>query len=190
MNKNIPKKIATLFLAVFGLLFFILPSLNVVQAKTYPSYEACIADNTGKQASDPTYNGESFCETFPPQGSSSTPPPAAGTGSSAVKCDSGFKFNAGTCIPDSPATGGLFDTQSIGQLITNVLKILLGLAGMLAVALIVVGGFQYISSAGNAEQAEKGKNTLVNAVIGLVIVMVSWLIISLVTNTLYKGTLF
>jgi hypothetical protein len=118
------------------------------------------------------------------------PASAGGSTTTSGKCEAGYTALAGTCVPNSPVKGGFFDTSSIGDLITRILKVLLGLAGMIAVGLIVVGGFQYITSAGNAEQAEKGRATLVNAIIGLVIVMVAWLLVSLVTNTLLKGTLF
>jgi hypothetical protein len=48
---------------------------------------------------------------------------------------------------------------------------------------VVIGGYQYITSAGNEEQSEKGKKTLVNAIIGIVVIVLSFTIINVVVNT-------
>jgi hypothetical protein len=63
-------------------------------------------------------------------------------------------------------------------------NLLLGFAGGVAVLFIVVGGFWYMTSAGNAEQAEKGMKTLQNAVIGLIVVVLSAVIVRIVLTTL------
>ena len=63
-------------------------------------------------------------------------------------------------------------------------KILLPIAGLVAVLFIIIGGFQYITSRGNEEQAETGKKTLTNAIIGLVIVICAYVIVVVVINAL------
>src|SRR6186997_748159 len=60
--------------------------------------------------------------------------------------------------------------------------ILLPLAGLVALTFIIIGGFHYIISHGNDEQAEAGKKTLTNAVIGLVIIILAYVIITIVVN--------
>jgi hypothetical protein len=73
--------------------------------------------------------------------------------------------------------------------ITNIIRnILLPIAGIIAVLFIVIGGYQYMFSAGNDEMAESGKKTLQNAIIGLVIIILSYLIISVIVNTIFKVT--
>jgi hypothetical protein len=74
-----------------------------------------------------------------------------------------------------------------GQAITTALNILFSLSGVAAVFFIVLGGFIYMSSAGNQEQADKGKNTLMYAIIGLAVVVLAATIVNLVFNLLYKG---
>ncbi len=59
-------------------------------------------------------------------------------------------------------------------------KILLPLAGLTAMLFIMLGGFRYITSRGDDEAAESGKKTLTNAVIGLVIVILSYVIVVVV----------
>ena len=45
-----------------------------------------------------------------------------------------------------------------------------------------IGGFWYITSAGNEETAEKGRATAINAIIGIIIIILSYVIISVVSN--------
>ena len=80
--------------------------------------------------------------------------------------------------------------NSIPGLIVFIIQILLYIAGGVAVLFVIIGGFQYILSAGNAETATKGKKTVINAIIGIVLIILSYMVISVVTNTLlgYSAT--
>lgn len=60
----------------------------------------------------------------------------------------------------------------------------LGISGAIAVLFLIVGGFWYITSAGNEEQSEKGKKTIINAVIGLIVIILSSVIIRIIASTL------
>lgn len=70
------------------------------------------------------------------------------------------------------------------DVILSVINTLLLLAGVIAVGAIVVGGFWYITAAGNDEQSEKGKSALINAVIGLVIIIMAYAIVNVIVSTL------
>lgn len=59
----------------------------------------------------------------------------------------------------------------------------LAFAGMFAVAMIVYRGFGLVLSAGNEEQITKHKGGLTNAIIGFVLVMLTFTIV----NTLLRG---
>ncbi len=74
-----------------------------------------------------------------------------------------------------------------GILLFAITKILLPLTGMIAVFFIILGGYQYITSGANEELAESGKKTLQNAIIGLVIVILAYVIVTVVINTVTKG---
>jgi len=47
-------------------------------------------------------------------------------------------------------------------------------SGIIFVVMFLVGGIQYLTSAGNEEQAGKAKKLLVDAVIGLIVVLIAW----------------
>ena len=76
---------------------------------------------------------------------------------------------------------------SINQLISTIINWLLGIAFGIAVLFLIIGGFWYITSAGNEETAEKGKNTAINAIIGIIIIIMSYVIVNVVSNLLTSG---
>ena len=93
--------------------------------------------------------------------------------------------------PDCSALNGV--KCSSGTDVTGIIIIILdwaiGLAFLVSVAFLVLGGFRYITSAGNEETAGKGKKTIINSLIGLVIVILSYVIVSIVNKTLNKTSI-
>lgn len=71
---------------------------------------------------------------------------------------------------------------TVSQLIGNVTSILFFVLGAGSVIAIIVGGIMFATSAGNAEQAKKGREAVIYAVIGIII-SVSALAITTYLNT-------
>ncbi|MCL4387229.1 MAG: pilin [Patescibacteria group bacterium] len=74
--------------------------------------------------------------------------------------------------------------QAIEALVGNVQAIVLNTAGAIAVLMIVIGGVTYITSAGNEKQAQKGKQFLTYAIIGLLLVVLAKIILSIFARVL------
>ncbi len=70
--------------------------------------------------------------------------------------------------------------QDLKSLVKTVLEWALYLAGIIAIIFIIIGGYYYITAAGNDTRAASGRKTLVNALIGLVIVVFSYMIVQVV----------
>ncbi len=79
---------------------------------------------------------------------------------------------------------GLPKVCTAGSAISWITNLALSFAGVIAVVFIIVGGYMYLTSAGNEEAAEKGRKVLTNAIIGLIIIILSAAIIRIVVNTL------
>lgn len=75
-------------------------------------------------------------------------------------------------------------TADFGILLTKVINYFLGLVGLIAVLMLVIGGLRYITSAGNEGTLEKAKHTILYAIIGIVIVVLAYAIVFTITNTL------
>ncbi|MFA6132102.1 MAG: hypothetical protein WC702_03540 [Patescibacteria group bacterium] len=65
-------------------------------------------------------------------------------------------------------------TTDIRVLAGNIIKAVLGLAGVAAFLMFIWGGAQWIISGGKKETIEKGKQTVVWATLGLVFIFVSY----------------
>jgi len=79
--------------------------------------------------------------------------------------------------------------QGVGGLIYFVVNLMLYLAGAVAVIFVIIGGYYYLTAGGNEEQAEKGKKTLINAIIGIVIIILSYVIVNVISNLVTNGAL-
>lgn len=66
------------------------------------------------------------------------------------------------------------------SLVTTIFNLVLSIAGAVTVAFIVWGGMQYILSQGDAGKIKKAKDTLLYSIVGLVIVMMSFVILNFV----------
>ena len=74
------------------------------------------------------------------------------------------------------------------QIINNIINIFLGFLGLIATAIMLYGGFLWMTSKGNADKITKAKETLINGIIGLLIIMASYAIVSFVMRTLSDVT--
>ncbi len=67
--------------------------------------------------------------------------------------------------------------------IKNILNAVYLWAGIIAVIVIVIAGFFYVFSRGEAQQVARAKNAILGAVIGLVVIMLAFAI----TNIVIQG---
>ncbi|MEI6596597.1 MAG: Ig-like domain-containing protein, partial [bacterium] len=66
----------------------------------------------------------------------------------------------------------------------RVIRVIIGFLGIIAVCLIMYAGWLWTTSEGNEEKIEQAKKILKNAVIGLIIILASFAIVSFILNTL------
>jgi hypothetical protein len=71
-------------------------------------------------------------------------------------------------------------TDGLNKLLVQVVNIFSGVVGVVAVLMIIIGGFRYITSGGDSNKVGTAKNTLIYAIIGLVIVTLSQIIVRFV----------
>jgi type IV secretory pathway VirB2 component (pilin) len=84
----------------------------------------------------------------------------------------------------SSSEAGVSNTISFLQTLVN---ILCAVAGPLAAVYLGIGGFQYITSAGNPERLDHSKRTIVHSIIGLVIVIAALVISNGATSIATKA---
>lgn len=82
------------------------------------------------------------------------------------------------CLKDPLGIGS--SASGPQQLIGRIIKGVLGLVGSLALAMFVYGGFTWMLAAGNSTNVEKGKQILIWATIGLIVIFSSYALVQFV----------
>lgn len=80
----------------------------------------------------------------------------------------------------SPVAGDVPTIGNLSCIFQNVVQSALALAGILLFILLLSGGFRYITSGGDPKAIESAQKTLTYAVLGLVLILVSYLILVLI----------
>jgi len=69
---------------------------------------------------------------------------------------------------------------SLRGALDSIIRALIYLISTIAVLFLIVGGYWYVTSAGNPDQLGKAKNTILYAIIGLVIAFLAYVIVTYV----------
>jgi hypothetical protein len=73
-------------------------------------------------------------------------------------------------------------TAGPGGTTKTVLQLVFGFLGALAVFMVMYGAFRYVTSAGNPDGAAKARSTIIYSVVGLVVALVAFSIVSFVVG--------
>lgn len=82
--------------------------------------------------------------------------------------------SAGCAEPDG--------SPSVNSTIALVVNILSFIVGVAAVIMIIIGGFKYVTSSGDSANITSAKNTILYAIVGLVVVALAQVIVTFVLN--------
>lgn len=78
----------------------------------------------------------------------------------------------------------LFGDGGIFQQITN---IMLFIIGVLSVIMLIIGGLRYVISGGNKDAVTSAKNTILYAIVGLIVALLAYAAINFVINVFTSG---
>ena len=79
-------------------------------------------------------------------------------------------------------------TQDVRVTIARIINVFMGLLGIIAVVIILYGGFIWMTAAGNEERVDKARKMIVAGVIGLAIILSAYAIASFVINSIITAT--
>ena len=80
----------------------------------------------------------------------------------------------------------LFDGS--GALIPHVINLMLFIVGILAIFMLIFGGIRYVVSGGDATRVKDAKNTILYAIIGLVVAILGYAIVQWVISVIGAGS--
>lgn len=87
-------------------------------------------------------------------------------------------------VNNAIALGG----RDIRDTIASIINVALGLLGIVAVVIILLGGFKWMISQGEEEKVKQAKNLIIQGIIGLVIILSAWAIAQFVVGSLITAT--
>jgi len=86
----------------------------------------------------------------------------------------------------SNANVGL-STSSLESMIANIVKTALTLVGAIALAMLVYGGFLYVTAAGDESQIKKAKTVIIYAIIGIIVIGLAYSLVAFVIGAFSGG---
>lgn len=83
--------------------------------------------------------------------------------------------NTGSAALSRPS-GVPYTFSDLNTSISTIFNVVILVSGIIFVVLLLVGGIQYLTASGNEESSGKARKLLMDAIIGLVIVLAAWAI--------------
>lgn len=108
-----------------------------------------------------------------------------GTGANIQGC-----LNTGACLDTETAScpEATNSNDSVNKIITTVINIFSLIVGVVSVIMIIIGGLRYITSGGDSGNVTNAKNTILYAIVGLVIVALAQIIVHFVLSRVSNAT--
>ncbi len=89
-----------------------------------------------------------------------------------------FPYLYSALLPQYPQGSGLLSAQRAESVGVFYINIALSFLGLIALAVMIYGGIRMLSAAGNGDQFKSGRGILVGAIIGFVIVILAFAIVT------------
>ena len=80
-------------------------------------------------------------------------------------------------------------TKDIREGVMTIVNVLLGFLGIIAILIVLYGGFLWMTAAGNEDKVDQAKKIITAGIIGLIIIFVSFAIATFVIESLITATI-
>ena len=78
------------------------------------------------------------------------------------------------------------NTKDLMKTLNTIINVVIGVIGFVAVVVIILGGVQYTTSAGDPGKVKKAKDTILYGIIGLVVALLAFAIVNFVLSSILK----
>jgi hypothetical protein len=86
------------------------------------------------------------------------------------------------------ATSGKTNGNTLASTIGTVIDVMLFIVGILCVIMIIYGGISYVMSASDSNKIKKARDTIVYAVVGLIVAILGFALVNWVVGSLSGGS--
>lgn len=101
-----------------------------------------------------------------------------------VTCPAGSKRGTAPTYADCNLPADL-PTKDVPTTAQTIINVLVSVVGIVAVAVIVIGGILYVTSTGDAAKAKRAQNTILYGVVGLVVAILAYAIVNFVLKSIF-----
>ena len=110
--------------------------------------------------------------------------PVAATGK--VRCPNGDSADDLTKCNGIASSNNNLNNNNLMTTLNQIINVIIGVIGFIAVVVIILGGVQYTTSAGDSGRVKTAKNTIMYGIIGLIIALLAFSIVNFVLTNLFK----
>lgn len=89
-----------------------------------------------------------------------------------------------TAVGDATQLG----KKDLKETVGSIIKVALGFLGVVAIVVVLIGGFQYMVAGGNEDKVKKARGWIISGIIGLAIILSAYAITSFVVTNLLTAT--
>lgn len=79
-------------------------------------------------------------------------------------------------------------SKDVRETVASIINVALGLLGIVAVVIVLIGGFEWMTAGGNEEKTGEAKKRIIAGVIGLAIILSAYAIAKFAINSLVTAT--
>lgn len=108
--------------------------------------------------------------------------PVAATGK--IRCPDGSTVSGD--LSNCGAIKSDLNNNNLMGTLNQIINVIIGVIGFIAVIVIILGGVEYTTSAGDSGKVKKAKDTIMYGIIGLVIALLAYSIVNFVLSSLFK----
>lgn len=185
---SLTKKVGLFAVIAFLFGLVVLPTPTFAAGGVGDACTAAEPCGTGLQCTD------GYCEEKDSSGNDDGT--AGSTCKSSLDCDSGLTCNSsGKCESDAfginpvgNEVAGKLGNKDLRETAASLINVLLGLLGLIAVVIVLAGGFKWMTAGGSEDKIAEARKMIFSGVIGLAIILSAWAISLFVINQLSSAT--
>jgi glucose uptake protein GlcU len=91
---------------------------------------------------------------------------------------------AGDAQPSGTPSSLFTSSPGSKSVFSQISDVLIYIVGAVAVIMLIVGGFRYVISQGSSEQVKQAKDTILYAIIGIVVAILAYAVVHFVANNI------
>ena len=85
-------------------------------------------------------------------------------------------------------TGAGLGTRDVRATIANIINVALGILGIVALIIILIGGFKWMTAGGSDDSVAEAKKSIGQGIVGLIVIFVAFAITKFVFSVLERST--